>query len=467
MGTYFRLTEAGKLRLRSFSWALLLIVIVPNLLFVVMAWLAGVGRSYLNLDYAVAVFVVALGFRWSGALLFLFLLLVDLLVVVGQLFPFVRFSDLLYLAKFTFISSAQYQVAISVIAVGVLAKCWVLLFFGRRISPVGGVIAFNLLVFLYMFKVYGVGGGGEDKFWRVSNVSLVSSQVVDFVRYRSSGFLKSAELKGEPFTVLRADAGAVPQWIGNLDGKALPEKLLLVVNESWGVPRDPKVQEALLQPLRAVSRGEVEQGNLSFVGATVAGELRELCQLRPNNFNLAAVTDGFGECLPNRLRRKGYRTASVHGAVSLMYDRRHWYPRVGFDESVFFESSRWPERCYSFPGACDLDLRATVGDFLRLDGKRFLYWLTLNSHAFYDQRDIREDVFDCRLFDVDSGSRECLNLKLQAQFFHGLGELLGSGILRGTAVLVVGDHEPPLTKTRGEKAVFAEGMVPWVSFVVE
>ena len=400
-------------------------------------------------------------------LLFFFFLLVDLLVVVGQLFPFIRILDVFYLAQFTLLSSAGYQLAVVLVAVTVLFKCGIVFTYGQRVSFESALLVFNFMIFGYIFKIYGGEGGREDRFWRVTSNSLVSSQVFDFIDYRSQAFLKHSAIEGEPFLELPADAAAVSRWTDLFASQGLPEKMLLVVNESWGVAHDPRIQQALLKPLHAIARGRGEQGNLPFVGATVAGELRELCLLSPNHYNLAPVISGFEDCLPNRLKLQGYRTASVHGAVSLMYDRRNWYPRLGFDESVFFENNAWSQRCYSFPGACDLDLRDSVSGFLVQDGKRFLYWLTLNSHAFYDQRDIRIDRFDCGQFAIAPESLDCRNLKLQAQFFHGLGELLRSEKLSGMAVLVVGDHAPSLTRVQGADAIFVDGVVPWISFIVD
>lgn len=458
--------RANNLQVKNMLWALLLVVLVPNILFASMAWVSGVGRSWINLDYAFAALFVVLGWRWLGVLLFFVFLLVDLLVVVGQLFPFIRLHDLIYLAKFVFLPSSSYQLAMLLVVFGLFVKCVFFSMLSRLASREAVLLVFNLLLLGYVVKVYAVEPA-DDRFWRVSAGTLVSSKLIDFIDYRSHAFLKTASLQGEPFRPLPADAAVRSEWLNFDGGDALPEKMLLVLAESWGVPHDERLQQALLRPLKAVASGGLKQGELSFFGATLAGELRELCLLSPNHFNLASVKEGFEDCLPNLLREQGYRTASMHGAVSLMYDRKDWYPKVGFEERIFFESREWPQRCYSFPGACDLDLREAARDFLVQDGQRFMYWLTLNSHAVYDVRDIRTDVFDCGSFSISVESLECRNLKLQAQFFTGLADLLASEGLKGVAVLVVGDHAPALARVQGPDAVFADGLVPWVSFVVD
>src|SRR5690606_18895241 len=140
----------------------------------------------------------------------------------------------------------------------------------------------------------------------------------------------------------------------------------------------------------------------------------------------------------------GYRTTAIHGAAGMMYDRVRWYPKAGFEQLVFLESRPWPRRCYSFPGACDMDLMDEVRAGLTAEGKSFVYWLTLNTHSNFDLRDLQDDHFDCAAFGTESTRASCRNFKLQAQFFNGLAELLADKALQDMEVIVVGDHPPPI-----------------------
>lgn len=147
-----------------------------------------------------------------------------------------------------------------------------------------------------------------------------------------------------------------------------------------------------------------------------------------------------------------------------MYDRKYWYPRAGLDERIFFETKVWPRRCYSFPGACDLDLMQEIPAFFSKSGKRFFYWLTLNSHSLYDKRDIKNDIFDCESFKINKESESCRNLKLQAQFFAGLAEILKAKEMQGVKVMIVGDHTPIIFNAQEKSANFVLNRVPWISF---
>ncbi|MGL5632202.1 MAG: sulfatase-like hydrolase/transferase, partial [Azovibrio sp.] len=227
------------------------------------------------------------------------------------------------------------------------------------------------------------------------------------------------------------------------------------------------IQKKLLAPLENIQTDFFQKGTEPSPGVTLDGELRELCKLRTNSYNLSDVVNGFEECLPNRLKNQGYSTAAMHGASKLMYDRHHWYPRVGFQKTIFFEDKLFKTRCYSFPGACDLDLMEEVPLFFAQSGNRFFYWLTLNTHANYDPRDIRFNVFDCESFQIPSDTESCRNLKLQAQFFNGLAKMLQSKSMEGVEVIIVGDHVPVIMDLNEKKKYFSEDQVPWIHFKVK
>ena len=433
---------------------------LPNVVFWVFAEWLGIGRPYLNVDYALALLAMAYGLRWFGLLLGLVFLLLDVLALAGQVLPFVRVTDVFYLLQFVASVSTFHLFVLIAVCFLVLLKLGVLLALGRCLPRRVALLLFFILTAIYAVQINLSNDTGR-KFYRLADGALAGSQALSFFQSRSSGFLKRADYEGSALAPL-AGKSATAAWFELKEPSS--DRLLLIVAESWGVPRDERIQVALLRPLQEALSRPLHLGELEFSGMTVGGELRELCRLQPNHFNLVEVVEGFDNCLPKALKAKGFATASMHGAVSLMYDRRYWYPRVGFDQTIFFESKLWPRRCHSFPGACDLDLRQEVKSFFSVPGRRFFYWLTLNSHSPYDLRDISRDVFDCLSFGVPDDSESCRNLKLQAQFFSGLAELVQAESMRGVEVIVVGDHEPVLMNLNEKKALFAERRVPWVHF---
>lgn len=450
---------------KSMAFVFLVGALLPNAVFVGVAGWLGIGRPFINLDYIFAALFFVFGWRWFSGLLCLVFLLIDVLALVGQVLPFVRFADIVYLLKFSASASDYYRALLVAVCLVVMAKLVLFARLGGRLQQAETLVVFNVLVAIYAVHANSSERGG-DRFYRVAGGELVSSQAVAFWRGRSEGFLELFGGKGAA-VVSAGVGGATAPWSEELALSRQGQRLLLVINESWGVPLEDKIQEKLLEPLAQLNLMSLKQGRLRFDGVTLGGELRELCNLSPKHYNLKEVVKGFDGCLPNRLKAQGYTTAALHGAMSLLYDRRYWYPRAGFEQTTFFESKLWPRRCRSFPGACDLDLLAEVEAYFKQPGRRFFYWLTLNSHSTYDARDVFVDVFDCQVYGVDPASESCRNLKLQAQFFYGLGRLLDSDDMRGVDVIVVGDHAPVIMSLKDKDAVFVEGEVPWIRFVVK
>ncbi|WP_150299532.1 sulfatase-like hydrolase/transferase [Pseudomonas profundi] len=460
MTTKLLLQKNSKLRfefLPKTIMSILLTFAIPNgLLFLLAQWM-GVGRDLINLDYSLIVVLVAANIYFLAIPLFLLFLLVDLFNIFGQVYPFVRLNDALYLVRFILYGPGYYRIALVFIGCAALSSVWFMLTWGR-VSLSSALFAFNASLVGYMFNVYGEGDD-VNRFWRVSNSHIVGSQALYFYEYRSRGFIQSYFIDNKD-VLLPAEYSRITEALNDSES-LLPEKILFIVNESWGVPLNKDIQKELVAPLKKVSEDRVfEFGDLSFVGATVAAELKELCGLHPIHFNLSKVTVGFEECLPNKMRALGYSTSSFHGAVGLMYDRIHWYPRAGFDKSIFYESRAWEKRCYSFPGACDSELAAYVAEELGQEGKRFVYWLTLNTHSIYDDRDLEVDSFSCESFNISSGE-VCRNMKLQAQFFHTVSRMLQDYDLADVEVVVVGDHVPPVSILSEQEESYETGKVGW------
>ncbi len=436
-------------------------ILLLNAGFVAVAHAIGVPRPWVNLDYAVALVLFAFGLPTLGVLLGLVFLLSDTLVLVGQILPFPRLTDLLYLLKFSALASVLHQALIFGAVILVTAKLAALLVAGRHVKPISALIVLNFLILAaYLLAQLRDGDGFATKYWR-AQTPAVASQFASLLSMRSSLFLDFFAHDGDAFKP--GPAGASAEWETLLSSESHDRKLLIVV-ESWGAPVNEEIERALLAPLRQISISGFETGHTRFDGFTIDGELRELCRLSALHFNLRDVESGFENCLPNKLQDAGYTTGAMHGATSLMYDRRHWYPRVGFQETTFFEDRIWPRRCYSFPGACDLDMLPVLEDFFSKPGKRFMYWLTLNTHAPYDLRDLRGPAADCTALNLPEETETCRLIRLQADFFAGLAEQLRHESLRDVDVIIVGDHAPNMLNLKEREENFRSGSVPWVRF---
>ena len=198
----------------------------------------------------------------------------------------------------------------------------------------------------------------------------------------------------------------------------ISSRILLVVNESWGETIKPEHQKKILEPIyqRAEKLDFIQQGAFNFLGATVAGELRELCHKQPTTFNLKASDNSeFIDCLPNQLKQLGYTTSANHGAMSILYDRSSWYPKAGFEHLYFFEQLQNSGTCKAFSGRCDTQLIPEIKKQLLASDKNFVYWMTLNTHAPYDDIIFVEGL-NCSVLKVKENTETCNTINYNINF---------------------------------------------------
>lgn len=400
-----------------------------------------------------------------GVILLIAFTLVDIISITCQIVPIPRFEDFFYLLKISYLASNKFQILIILLIMLLVANYFLI----KKISIVNGKLgsltALNITILLFLSN--SINSEHKSLFYRASDKSLSSSQLINLIYARSSSFLESVNKTSNGLSKsIFKNATEVffsridtPQY-NNIEN----DKILLIINESWGVTKNEEIQKNIIDSIKFIGLPSIRYGVLDFSGATVSAELRELCKLQPLNFNLSNIENGFENCLPKKLSEYGYITHAIHGAIGLMYDRKDWYPKAGFQEVTFFESKPWPSLCYSFPGACDLDIKNEIPAFFSSSGKRFLYWLTLNTHSLYDKRDLRIDLFDCEKFNIKEASESCRNLELQYQFFHGLSEILKDSRMHGVEVLIVGDHTPIIFNGEEKQINFVENKVPWIHF---
>lgn len=438
-------------------------VVFPNLIFWAIAFALAINRAVFNLDYLFVGVLFAAGKKYLGGMLLLVCLLLDLLSMAGLVFPFVRLQDVSYLLGLLPLAAPVWQFSFAGLLFLIAGVVYVVWNFGVKTDVAASLIIFNLGLFFYGIYVYQPAQAGTDRWYRASE-KWVDSQGISFISNRSTEFIDYYSMPGNPL-LKTGFKGETKAWADASPG-ALNRKLLLIVAESWGQMSDSRIDQALLAPLlerRARFdwfRSGTKQGGIATVGA----ELRELCGLDTRHYNLKPVKEGFSDCLPWLLKKQGYATSAIHGSVGLMYDRLYWYPRAGFDEAIFKESRAWTTQCYSFPGVCDREIASSyIAHAFEKDERKFVYWLTLNSHAIYDARDIHKDFFDCPAYGLVNGTEICRMLKLHAQFFHNFAAVLDNESMRGVEVLIVGDHQPRLLAMDDVKKI-REGVVSWVHF---
>ena len=437
-------------------------------------WLS-LGRPLFNLDYILLLIFCCFPKNiLSKTLLFSVYFLffsIDLLLMVLQIFPFVRLTDLIYLSNFIFNGPVLYRSLLLVSVFSLLISFLVIRdFFIHKI--VLTIKQFSILLGLalaILLLKHLADPLTKDAIYARFDKQWVGSQLIFFAQHQHSSFVESVGDHASKLEPSRFGYSTQPLFEQLKNQQPLSKKILLVVNESWGETAKPEHQAAILEAIyQQKNKLEfVRQGSFNFIGATVAGEIRELCHKQPTTFNLKdADASEFEHCLPRQLQQLGYRTHAMHGAMSIMYDRSSWYPQAGFQDLRFFEQLPTVGVCKSFSGRCDIELIPQVKQQLLSSDKSFVYWLTLNTHAPYDDK-VFIGGLDCAALKVKQGSETCNNYKLQHQFFSALSQLITDPSMKGVEVYVAGDHSPPVFNLGDNFFSFKGSDVAWIHFKIK
>jgi hypothetical protein len=259
-------------------------------------------------------------------------------------------------------------------------------------------------------------------------------------------------------------------YLNRPDALESPDVVLIVV-ESWGLPLDDHLAEALNAPYddpRIARRYDVSYGAVPFRGSTVPGETRELCHSGMGFEILRAPPELLQECLPALFHARNYENLSIHGYPSLMFQRRTWYPKIGFDRSWFgpdLDKLKLPDCDGAFPGTCDAAIAGWIGSSIlsvRTARPRFIYWVTLNSHLPAPAHpSLADDNVCSTLPSLRDSLPLCSWLRLVRNVHQSVQQLALGPSARPTVFVVVGDHAPPFANP-GIRQLFSPTDVPYV-----
>lgn len=246
--------------------------------------------------------------------------------------------------------------------------------------------------------------------------------------------------------------------------------IVLVLAESWGLADDERINQTEYAPYLTpaiAAHYRVEIGKTPFHGGTIAAEFRELCGETRGFDVLAEPADHLKQCLPAKLNREGYTTMAVHGFSSLMFNRKSWYSRFGFQSETFLEDfGRYPlTRCNgAFNGICDADVSKWIGDKLLATEKpspTYIHWVTLNSHLPIAPlpRDVSRE--DCTATEINDETSFCSWFEKSLIVQRSVAQLATQKGLPPTVFVIVGDHAPPFMDET-VRSRFSSTDVPYV-----
>lgn len=429
---------------------LIYLIILPNIFFLGVAFYTSTARPLFNLDYLIALLIILLPYkimRVLGSVILVLAMLFDLLMFVVQIFPFMDLAAVRYLSSFIFIAPTNYIVMLMIGLIAALCIVGLTLYLSKRIKqPYPTFILFSLIMIAYVFMTLGIS---YTRFYGIlgrDNYYIAHSQSHLYYEITNSDFWSDASVVPKLKKLKNEQMHAA-----NKLKQPYASKVLYIVAESWGELRNVDAQKSIMQNIfkQKENLESINDGSFHTSGATVAGELRELCglDLMNNGFAFKQLDKNqFSDCLPEKLKQQGYQTVALHGTSGLLYDRVDWYSKAGFQQTLFGEHFMNLRRCTPFKGVCDSELMNIVAqNFKRYSQKKiFLYWMTLTSHQPYAKQDIHNHRFDCASFNMNSKGDACHNAQLETQFFDDLAQLIQKPEMSGVEVVVVGDHQPPM-----------------------
>ena len=254
--------------------------------------------------------------------------------------------------------------------------------------------------------------------------------------------------------------------------KELPDLVVIVV-ESWGLYEDSSVRNALVQSYfqqELLARYKLVQGTVPFIGPTVVGEARELCDSTMGDHIIDANAHELQSCLPDRLARLGYHSVAIHGMSERMFDRRAWYERVGFQKRLFrdqLQQQELPVCDGAFVGICDAAIANQIGHSLETERTypEFVYWMTLGSHLPVSVPSGLPAGDSCSINPfLAQQPALCSWYQLVANVHESVSRLAMTTLSRPTVFVVVGDHAPPFA-TPAIRDQFSQAAVPYLVLI--
>ena len=456
-----------------FARGLMLYLVLPNLAFFLLGREFFIDRAHFNCDYL---------FLWVGScyvsrrttiVLYILLVCLDLILSTESIYHFSTVETIVVMGEFlkfypvTFylVTSALLVLAVAAFAVNRRrAVVRPLLSRSSQVLIGTAALAFSALTVVQSSDPF------DEYLETFGSTEFAGSGIIE----TGLASYKVAMAFDQSQNVLPAPGTATSDVVRDLFARghpAAPYDIVVILVESQGSFKNARDMRRLLAPLTnpaIQARYKVNTGAVRFFGATMFGELRTLCRIyvpQASPQNLPRL-DG---CLPNVLSRLGYETVSYHGFNKWFYERYLWYPRMGFQRSNFAEelTQLAPPMCGPAAyGVCDLWIADQIEHELSTSkGKKFIYWLTLNSHFPVDFDLARESSFDCASTEtLREEEGPCALARIHSQLYTRIAGMALNSQLPPTRFIIVGDHMPPFV-TLSERALYDEERVPFVELI--
>jgi hypothetical protein len=443
-----------------FYWIVLLYLVLPNLPLLLSTHALGtIEHGFINVEFLLIGAAAVCLPRSAVFVLLIAEFLADFAYGVCFTYQFSLDNFLSSLRYLPLLPAARILQGAALLAAGVLL-CAVLSVLRPRLQDRRRT-ALTLLAFVVLLSPIDLLGG-QNPLWH-KDVALIPGRVVRSpiltlgVREAAFASVNHQSSQAKDAFMPSASAGFL-SYLNERSGSGDPPDVVLIVVESWGMPLDSRLAQALTASYndpQVTASYSVTHGAAPFSGLTVPGEARELCQSTTGFGILHLSSDQASRCLPALLHQRGYRNIAVHGYVGQMFYRSAWYPNLGFDQTWFspaLEKIGLPRCRGAFPGICDTAIAKWMGTSLLGSAPRgsasgepmFIYWVTLNSHIPVPVRpDLPDDGVCATQPALQASAALCSWFRLVRAVHQSVSQLAVEVHDRPTVFVLVGDHAPP------------------------
>ena len=426
-------------------------------------------RPLFYIEYALVLLaLVVFKNYWQSLTLFIFIFIFDLFSLFSSLFLF-QIGELLNSIRFI----QLYHFSVQQLLAGTSFFAYLLLigYILKRSYP---IIQLHKKLFLKTFACFYLiiiffdflSGSNKltEKFIEVdfSKKNMIGSFTKDYVQYYAT--LRNSELE-----TLKDSSMGFRAFLNDTTGNQM-----LIVVESWGELKDAKLQNELNAWIakKFESKGyKVSTGKSRYYGSTVAAGLREMTNTKGDYvyyLNHKSAETPFRSIFDEK-KLQGYETFGFHPYTGRMFLRSIWWKNLGIQhlffrdqyliENISIKEEDLGEASY-FPSVKDQIFFDYVLNKTKNAPKKFVYFLTLNSHIPYKTVGKYHDptnLFDISKMEISDQARsQLIHIKNLLEYFS---QKIESN--EWDKILIVGDHMPPFL-TLQDRAFYEDGKVPYL-----
>ncbi len=443
-------------------------ILIVNFACLGFAFYNGQNRGVVNIDYLFSIFFVGNKFLFIayGSII----AAIDIFIIFSKSYNFTPVSfienwEMLHLISFGFNYALLIQIFLGLVAIVTINWCIFFILSNGVVSANKKICSLFVVAIILIDVMVGTfytnGLQTEPIIQNKAGINPSTSGIASFVTETKTRYFSDKDN-----IELKPRESALYQSLNELKEENYPEKMVLIVVESYGLFKNNEINNYLMDEFRRElnKNYKVKFNKVKFSGATTSGEIRELCGVQGDSYGIKSFIEKH-ECLPGRLIDLGYKTSGFHYFYKSSFNRGVWWPKIGLSNIYFLDSYNTKKRklCGGFlNGGCDRQLIIDLFNSIDSQSKSFSYALTLNSHLPVHRND---DIISIENNEVNNFDDASSNVKLLINSWRVvLQEVAGqlnNKIRDDALVVIVGDHAPPYLNKQ-DRSMFSTAEVPYI-----